>query len=257
MVEGANREQTYPLEVLAIVQARGGSKTIPRKNLRLLAGHPLVAYSIASGLAAESVTRLIVSTDDAEIASVCKSYGAEVPFLRPTELAEDATPDLPLFQHALDWLENQQGYYPHLVVQLRPTSPLRPLDLVDRAIATLIASPRSDCVRGVTIPNQNPYKMWRTGEDGFLKPLLSSEFEEPYNMPRQHLPTVYWQTGHIDVIRYETIVKGRSLTGERVLPIMIDPLYWVDIDTEADWTYAEWLINSNRLPIHQPYSSTV
>jgi len=252
MVEGVNREQARPLEVLAIVQARGGSKTIPRKNLRLLAGHPLVAYSIASGLAAESVTRLIVSTDDAEVASVCRAYGAEVPFLRPAEFAEDATPDLPLFQHALDWLEQQEGYYPNLVVQLRPTSPLRPLDLVDRAIATLTACPQADCVRGVTIPNQNPYKMWRPGEDGFLKPLLSSEFKEPYNMPRQHLPTVYWQTGHIDVIYYETIVKGRSLTGERVLPIMIDPLYWVDIDAEADWTYAEWLINSNRLPIHQP-----
>lgn len=252
MVEDANTEQNHPLEVLAIIQARGGSKTIPRKNLRLLADHPLVAYSIASGLAAEKITRLIISTDDEEIASVCNAYGAEVPFLRPSELAEDTSPDLPLFQHALDWLGKHENYYPDLVVQLRPTSPLRPLDLVDQAIATLIASPQADCVRGVTIPNQNPYKMWQPGEDGFLKPLLSSEFKEPYNMPRQHLPTVYWQTGHIDVIRYETIVKGRSLTGDRVLPIMIDPLYWVDIDTEADWTYAEWLINSNTLPIHQP-----
>jgi CMP-N-acetylneuraminic acid synthetase len=257
MVEDANSEQAHPLEVLAIVQARGGSKTIPRKNLRLLAGHPLVAYSIASGLAAESVTRLIVSTDDTEIASVCRAYGAEVPFLRPAEFAEDATPDLPLFQHALDWLEKHEGYQPDLIVQLRPTSPLRPLDSVDRAIATLSASPQADCVRGVTIPNQSPYKMWRLAEDGFLKPLLSSGFVEPYNMPRQHLPMVYWQTGHIDVIRYETIVKGRSLTGKWVLPVMIDPLYWVDIDTEADWSYAEWLINNNRLPIHQPHSSTV
>ncbi|NJN55981.1 MAG: acylneuraminate cytidylyltransferase family protein [Leptolyngbyaceae cyanobacterium SL_5_9] len=255
--EDANTDQARPSEVLAIVQARGGSKTIPRKNLRLLAGHPLIAYSIASGLAAKSVTRLIISTDDAEIASVCRAYGAEVPFLRPAEFAKDATPDLPLFQHALEWLEKYEGYQPDLIVQLRPTSPLRPLDVVDRAIATLVASPQADCVRGVTIPNQNPYKMWRLGEDGFLKPLLLGEFKEPYNMPRQYLPTVYWQTGHIDVIRYETIVEGRSLTGERVLPVMIDPFYWVDIDTEADWTYAEWLINSNRLPIHQPYLSTV
>jgi CMP-N-acetylneuraminic acid synthetase len=253
MVEDTNAEHNDLLEVLAIVQARGGSKTIPRKNLRLLADHPLVAYSIASGLASKKITRLIVSTDDEEIASVCKTYGAEVPFLRPAKFAEDASPDLPLFQHALDWLETHERYRPDLVVQLRPTSPLRPLNLVDQAIATLTASPQADCVRGVTIPNQNPYKMWRPGEDGFLKPLLASEFKEPYNMPRQSLPMVYWQTGHIDVIRYETIVKGRSLTGERVLPIVIDPLYWVDIDTEADWTYAEWLINSNTLPIHQPH----
>jgi len=253
MVKDASVKQSPPLEVLAVVQARGGSKTIPRKNLRLLADHPLVAYSIASGLAAQQITRLIVSTDDVEIASVCKTYGAEVPFLRPAEFAEDASPDLPLFQHALEWLEKHEGYYPDLIVQLRPTSPLRPPDLVDQAIATLIASPQASCVRGVTIPNQNPYKMWRPAENGFLKPLLSTEFEEPYNMPRQHLPTVYWQTGHIDVIRYETLVKGRSLTGERVLPVLIDPLYWVDIDTEADWTYAEWLISSNTVPIHQPH----
>ncbi|MBD1997803.1 hypothetical protein H6G00_14400 [Leptolyngbya sp. FACHB-541] len=94
------------------------------------------------------------------------------------------------------------------------------------------------------------YRMWRSGEDGLLKPLLSTEFKEPYNMPRQRLPTLYWQTGYIDVIRYKTIMKGRSLTGDR--PFMIDPLYWVDINTEADWTYAEWLINSNTLPIYQP-----
>ena len=240
------------LEVLAVVQARGGSKSIPRKNIRPLAGHPLVAYSIAAGLAAPSVTRLIVSTDDLEIAAISRDYGAEVPFLRPPELARDDSPDLPLFQHALRWLEETENYRPDIVIQLRPTSPLRPVGLIDEAVEKLRACPEADCVRGVTQPNQNPYKMWRDSGDGFLRPLLSGEFDEPYNMPRQLLPKVYWQTGHIDAIRHETIAKRNSLTGERVLPLPIDRVYCVDIDTKLDWAYAEWLITNETVQIITP-----
>jgi CMP-N-acetylneuraminic acid synthetase len=100
------------VEVLAIIPARGGSKSIPRKNIRLFAGHPLIAYSIAAGLKAETVTRVIVSTDDEEIAQIARVYGAEVPFLRPEELAQDSTTDFPVFEHALNWLADQQGYRP-------------------------------------------------------------------------------------------------------------------------------------------------
>lgn len=122
-----------PVHVLALIPARGGSKSIPRKNIGLFAGHPLVAYSIAAGLQAASVSRVVVSTDDEEIASVARRYGAETPFRRPEALAQDDTLDLPVFEHALRWLEQHEGYRPEVVVQLRPTSPIRPRDLVDRA----------------------------------------------------------------------------------------------------------------------------
>ncbi len=242
----------YKQEVLAIIQARGGSKTIPYKNIRLFSGHPLIAYSIAAGLKAQNVTRLIVSTDDPEIAAISRNYGAEVPFLRPVELARDDSTDFPLFQHALNWLEDNEGYRPDVVVQLRPTSPLRPTGLIDDAVRKLLDCPTADCVRGVTTPNQHPYKMWQKREDGFLKPLVSSEFDEPYNIPRQHLPEVYWQTGHIDAIRYNTIAEKNSLTGESVLPIMIDPIYCADIDTPLEWEYAEWLLNNKDISIVKP-----
>ncbi len=124
-------------EVLAIVQARGGSKGLPRKNLRLLRGHPLVAYSIASGLAARSITRVIMSTDDEEIAEVGRAYGAEAPFLRPAELAEDDTPDFPVVRARLAWLAKHEGYLPEIVVQLRPTTPLRPRGMLDEAVRIL------------------------------------------------------------------------------------------------------------------------
>jgi N-acylneuraminate cytidylyltransferase len=247
--------EATPAEVLAVVQARGGSKSIPRKNARPLAGHPLIAYSIAAALDARRVTRLIVSTDDQELAAIAKDYGAEVPFMRPEGLAQDDTPDLPLFQHALDWLRECEGYEPDVVVQLRPTSPLRPAGLVDEAVEELLANARADSARGVTLANQNPYKMWKVREDGFLKPLMDGVgLLEPYNMPRQLLPQILWQTGHIDVMRCETIRRDHSLTGQNVLPIVIDRRYCIDIDTEADWAYANWIVAHDQLPMITPKS---
>jgi len=239
-------------EVLAIVQARGGSKGLPRKNLRLLAGHPLVAYSIASGMAAKSITRVIMSTDDEEIAEVARQYGAEVPFMRPAELAADDTPDLPLFEHALQWLAERENYRPQLVVQLRPTTPLRPQGMLDEAVRIMLSDPQADCVRGVTIPKQTPYKMWRDGKDGCLLPLMETEFAEPYNMPRQKLPASYWQTGHVDVIRASTIIDKHTLTGSRVRPIMIDNNFCVDIDTLVDFDLAEQAIRQKHLDVDTP-----
>lgn len=240
------------LEVLAIIPARGGSKSIPRKNIRPLAGHPLIAYSIAAGLAAKSITNLIVSTDDLEIAEIARFYGAETPFMRPAEFAEDMTPDLPVFLHTLRWLEEHQGERPDIIVHIRPTVPLRPASLIDEAVALLQRTPDADSVRGVSIAHHTPYKMWRTRDDGLLTPLLTDTSGEPYNMPRQALPKVYQHTGHIDVIRYETLMQQQSMSGERILPIMIDSRYCVDIDTEEDWTYAEWLVTTGRVPVVPP-----
>ncbi len=248
---------TERTEVLGVVQARGGSKSIPRKNLRRLAGHPLIAYSIAAGRQARRVTRLIVSTDDPEIASVSRSYGAEVPFLRPSSLAQDESPDLPLFQHALSWLRDHEGYRPDVVVQLRPTSPLRPPGLLDQAIDALCGAPDVDSVRAVTPAGQNPYKMWSRGDEGRLEPLLRTEhLREPYNMPRQALPPVFWQTGHVDVFRPETIEVHDSLTGTRVMPVIVDRAYCVDVDVELDWAYAEWLLTQGKVDVVVPRQET-
>jgi YrbI family 3-deoxy-D-manno-octulosonate 8-phosphate phosphatase len=239
-------------EVLAIIPARGGSKSIPRKNIRPLAGHPLLAYSIAAGLQAVSVTRVILSTDDEEIADIARKYGAEVPFMRPSELAADSTLDLPVFQHALHWLESNEAYRPDVVVQLRPTSPVRPLDCVDKAVRKLLTHPKADSVRGVVPSGQNPYKMWRISEDEHLEPLLSNDLDEPYNMPRQELPQTYWQTGHIDAIRSATIMQKNSMSGEVILPLILDPMYTVDIDTVRDWRRTEWMMKHGDLEFVRP-----
>ena len=233
-------------ETLALIPARGGSKGIPRKNIRNFAGYPLIAWSIAAAKQARTVTRVVVSTDDDEIVAVAREYGAEVPFLRPTELAQDRTPDLPVFEHALKMLEEVDGYKPDVLVQLRPTSPIRPRGMVDMAVRILLSHADADCVRGVVPAGQNPHKMWRfAGEDKPMKPLLEVEgILEPYNAPRQILPPIYWQTGHIDAIRISTIANKRSLTGDVVYPLVIDPRYTVDIDTLADWAKYEALVYS-------------
>lgn len=237
------------MEVLALIPARGGSKSIPRKNIRPLARHPLIAYSIAAGLAAETVNRVIVSTDDDEIAAVSRRYNAETPFLRPEEYAQDSTPDLPVFLHALDWLAKHEGYIPDIVVQLRPTSPFRRVSHINQAVVSLIDRPEADAVRTVCVPFQNPYKMWHIGEDGLMVPLMQTEFAEPYNQPRQKLPEVYWQTGYVDAAWRATLVDKRSMTGEKILPLVIDPGEWIDIDSPDDWRRAERLLESGELSL--------
>ncbi|MEW5939342.1 MAG: acylneuraminate cytidylyltransferase [Chloroflexota bacterium] len=233
-------------ETLALIPARGGSKGIPRKNIRNFAGYPLIAWSIAAAKQSALVTRVVVSTDDEEIAAVAREFGAETPFLRPAEFAQDNTTDLPAFEHALKFLEEVEEYKPEVVVQLRPTSPIRPRGLVDEAVAILLSHPDADCVRGVVPAGQNPHKMWRfDGADKPMKPLLKVPgIVEPYNAPRQILPPVYWQTGHIDAIRASTIADKKSLTGDVVYPLVIDPKYTVDIDTLPDWAKYESLVYS-------------
>jgi YrbI family 3-deoxy-D-manno-octulosonate 8-phosphate phosphatase len=240
-------------EVLAVIPARGGSKGIPRKNVRNFAGHPLIAYSIEAGLRAETVTRVIVSTDDEEIAAVARQYGAEVPFLRPSEFAQDQSLDLPVFQHVVDWLAEYENYHPEVVVQLRPTSPVRPPALVDEAVRLLLDHPEADSVRGVVPAGQNPHKMWRIDPlSGQMLPLLEVEgIAEPYNAPRQALPPVFWQTGHIDAIR-PAVFKTGSMSGRVILPVMVDPSYTVDIDSPKDWARSEWLVWYSDLDIVYP-----
>lgn len=243
-----------PSGVLAVIPARGGSKGIPRKNIRSFAGYPLIAYSIAAALQAKTVSRVIVSTDDEEIAEVARRYGAETPFLRPAELAEDHTLDLPVFQHALKWLAKNENWMPEVVVQLRPTSPIRPPDLVDSAVSLLLGHPEAHSVRGVVPAGQNPHKMWRIDtRSGRMKPLLQVEgIPEPYNAPRQALPPVYWQTGHIDAIRPAVILEKNTMSGEVILPIILDPHYTVDIDTPYDWMRYEWLVYNGGLDMVHP-----
>ena len=228
-------------QVLALIPARGGSKSIPMKNIAPLAGRPLIAHSIEVARKCRRISRVIVSTDSEQIRQVSLSCGAEVPFLRPAAIAEDDTTDLPVFIHALRWLSDHEAYHPDIVVHFRPTTPLRAPERVEAAIEALIENPEADSVRAVSPPLQNPFKMWTLG-DTYLEPLVDIGIPEPYNQPRQRLPTVYWQTGYLDVVRTSTLLEKNSMTGDRILPYIMDEQFVVDIDQPFSLRLAEFLM---------------
>jgi CMP-N,N'-diacetyllegionaminic acid synthase len=229
--------------IYSLIPARGGSKAVPHKNIRLLRGKPLIAHSIEISLKCPSIKRTFVSTDSENIAKVARDAGAEVPFLRPAELAQDDTRDLPVFHHFLEWLKQNGVPLPHAIFQFRPTSPSRSVSKIEEAVELLKKNPEADSVRGVIEPGQNPYKMWTIGEDGFMRPLLSIPgILEPFNEPRQSLPKSYWQIGYLDLIRTRTILEKNSLTGTHILPLKIDSKDSIDIDDEFSFQLAEFLM---------------
>jgi CMP-N,N'-diacetyllegionaminic acid synthase len=215
------------VSVLAIVPARSGSKSAPHKNVASFRGRPLLAHSVEHGLRARNVDRVLVSTDSPRYRELAAAAGAEVPFLRPADLAQDLSTDLEVFQHALEWLEANEDYRPDLVVHLRPTAPTRRVADVENAVDLLLGDPAADSVRSVVEAPQTPYKMWRPGPDGTLRPLLTGPLPESYNLPRQLLPTVYLQNASVDVVR-ATVIRQGSMTGTRVLPYVMERLADVD-----------------------------
>ncbi len=228
MTQGRTRR-----EILALIPARGGSKGTPRKNIRVVGGKPLLAYSIAQALASRQITRTIVSTDDEEIAQVARSYGAEVPFRRPRRFAGDRSPDIDVFRHALEWLRDHERYACDLVVHLRPTAPVRRVARIDEAIDLMVRRPHAHSLRSVSRAAQSPYKMWRI-DNGHLAPLLRIPgVAESHSVPRQQLPAVYWQNGYVDVIRPHVVLTLGRMAGRTIVPFVIDePVPEFDYDED-------------------------
>jgi CMP-N,N'-diacetyllegionaminic acid synthase len=234
------------VEILAIIPARGGSKGLPGKNIRPLNGHPLIAYSILAAISCKSITRVIVSTDSEEIAAVARQYGAEVPFIRPADIAADMSTDLEVFRHALSYMEQADAYVPDYVVQLRPTSPIRFAADIETCITKLLRHQEADSLRIVTESPITPYKMWTINDPGKpMTPLLSvNGIEEPYNEPRQRLPKTYWQIGTLDVIKTAVITEQNSMSGKSILPHVIDSRFAVDIDDIQSFSKASEVLNN-------------
>jgi CMP-N-acetylneuraminic acid synthetase len=228
--------------VLAVVPARGGSKGIPRKNLQLLGGRPLVAHAVAVGRAATLVSRVLCSTDDPDIAEAARQAGAEVPFLRPAALAQDTTEDWPVFVHALDWLQQHASWVPEVVVNLRPTSPLRTARHVDEAIRLLLRT-GADSVKAVCLARQHPHKMWLRHPDARIEPFLTTPFRlnRGPDVPRAELEDVYWQNGVVDVTRLEVIREQHVMIGRHVAGLVTALDESIDIDTPIDLALAELL----------------
>lgn len=223
------------MEILALIPARSGSKSVVDKNIRSINGKPMLAYSIEHAKASKNINRIILSTDSEKYARIGRDFGAETPFIRPAELASDLSTDLDVFKHALTFLEDREGYRPDFVVQLRPTYPIRRPEDIDNMIRLLLNDPKADSVRCIAPAKEIAYKMWRRSDGGRLEPLLT-DIKEAYNMPRQQLPQIYYQTGCIDVIRTSTIMEKNSMSGKYILGYEMHQNF--DIDTEEDFARA-------------------
>ena len=234
------------MKVLTIIPARGGSKGIKRKNLLQIGGNSLVGHSIQQSLASKLVTRTLVSTDDEEIKLEAIKNGAEVPFLRPAELAGDQVLDLPVFEHALNFLKETENYIPDIVVHLRPTAPYRKPEWIDTCIQLLIDNKTADSVRSVSEPEKHPYRMFTIDEQGYLDAIMKHKHPTPYLLRRQDLPPIYFYNCVIDVTRPSTIFNKKSMTGDRIFPYIMNPDDVIDIDRRQDVEIAE-LFFKNKL----------
>ena len=208
--------------ILALILARAGSKGVPGKNIMTIADKPLIAYTIQQALDSKHISRVIVSTDGADIAKISRRYGAEVPFVRPAEFAQDLSPDIDAFRHALEFLRDAEAGLPELVVHLRATGPVRRVDLIDQAITKMLARPEATALRSVTLAFQSPYKMWLLDGD-YLSPVAKLPGEsEAHSMARQFLPKAYWQNGYVDIIRPATVLDEGSMVGAKPLAFVVN-----------------------------------
>ncbi|QUL99329.1 MAG: acylneuraminate cytidylyltransferase family protein [Candidatus Fermentithermobacillus carboniphilus] len=227
------------IEVLGIIPARGGSKSIPRKNIALLNGRPLISYTIRAAQQSRSISRLIVSTDDSEIANISAALGAEIPFMRPKELAQDSTPTIEVVLHALDVLESDHSYCPDVVVLLQPTSPLRNSADIDHAVSIFVSS-EADVVVSVSRVEEHPYNMYRI-EGGFLQPLIERDIRITL---RQNYPEIYRLNGAIYVSKPQTLRRLRSFIAGRLVPYIMPRERSLDIDDPTDMLYASVILRS-------------
>lgn len=229
------------MRILAIIPARGGSKGVPGKNIKLLNGKPLLAYTSEIALQSHYLTEVIVSTEDMDIAAVAQSLGIQVPFIRPMALAADHTPTLDVIIHALQWYENQAIFF-DAVCLLQATNPFRTLDFLDRAIEKFRVSDCDSLVSVLRIPHEyNPHWTFEVNEDGYLK-IATGETEI---IPRrQELPIAYHRDGSIYLTKVKVLLEEHSLYGKSIAFIESASDFYVNIDTMDDWEKAEEMIQN-------------
>jgi CMP-N,N'-diacetyllegionaminic acid synthase len=224
------------MRVLGLIPARGGSKGVPRKNIKLLGGKPLLQYTAEAALAANGLSQVILSTDDEEIAEIGRQCGLDVPFMRPPELAEDETPTLPVVQHAVRWMETR-GHHFDAVCLLQPTNPFRQAYDVDGCIDLFERSGADSVVSMLPVPLEyNPHWVYFRDQEGWCS--LSTGEQTPIPR-RQSLPPAFHREGSVYVTRRDVLIEQNSLYGQRVQGYLLESLSRINIDTLHDWTAAE------------------
>jgi CMP-N,N'-diacetyllegionaminic acid synthase len=236
------------VKVYAVIPARGGSKGVPKKNIRLLAGFPLIAFSIAGGIMSRLIERVIVSTDSPEIAEISRKYGAEAPFLRPQELAGDTSPDRDFVLHLLGWLKDHEGSVPDYLVHLRPTTPWRDAAIIDDAIRAILADPAATSLRSGHEAPESPFKWFTRDARGYFHGFAPDDPRRDYsNLPRQFMPKVYIPDGYVDVLKTAFVLRAEELHGDRMIGY-VSPAC-CEVDTVEDFEYLEFQASRTTCPV--------
>jgi CMP-N,N'-diacetyllegionaminic acid synthase len=230
-------------KVTAIIPARSGSKSIPKKNMIDICGFPLIAYSIAAAKLSNKVDEIIVSTDGDELAEISLKYGADVPFLRPLEISGDSSTDIEFVYHYLNYLQGRDKSLPELIVHLRPTSPLRRISVIDDAVKFMQNESDFTALRSMHDTHLTPYKMFKISDEGIAEPFLRKDgIYESYNLPRQRFEQAFIPNGYVDVIRSEVVINTGTLHGMR---IKVWPTEHVaDIDVVEDVRHADHMLRN-------------
>jgi CMP-N-acetylneuraminic acid synthetase len=231
---------------IALIPARAGSKRVVGKNVRPLGGHPLLAYTIAAARASGLFSAVVVSTDAPRVADIAAHYGAEVPFLRPAELAGDLSPDIDWVTHVLAGLEREGRRYDCFSI-LRPTSPFRRADTIVRAWQRFASAEGAHSLRAVERCRQHPGKMWVLDGDR-IRPLLPDGPSTPpwHSSPYQSLPLVYVQNASLEIAWCRTVTETGSIAGSEIVPFLTEGFEGFDVNDTADWWYAEHLVASGE-----------
>lgn len=232
------------MNVYALIPARGGSERVPSKNVRLLGGKPLIAYTIEAAKRSTEISRVVVSTDSPEIAEIARRCGAEVPFLRPAEISGTKSTELEFLDHAIAWFAGEAAGEPDVFALLYPTSPFRKPESIDKAIRLLKGRPDADSLRSVRLCSEHPYKMW-TIENGNLVPFVREKDSAVHTLPYQRLPTIYIQNASIYLIRPGVVRRLRSPAGNVVVPFVMDDVESVDINNPLDFQFAEMILRQS------------
>lgn len=231
------------MKVFTVIPARSGSKSVPLKNIKLLGGFPLLAYSITASKLTRGIERTIVSTDSEKIAAIAKKYGAEVPFLRPAELAQDSSTDFDVLYHAAQWLKKYEGSTPDILVYLRPTTPFRDPAVIAQAIQSLIGHPQATSLRTLNRLAEPPQKMVKLTSENLLEGFFPDDKRvEYYNLPRQNFPQAYGPNGIVDIIRCE-VLKDQQVFGPNTLGMPTDHV--TEVDLPEDFDYLEYQLQKN------------
>jgi len=232
------------LNVLGVIGARSGSKTIPDKNIKPLLGKPLFAWIAEAGKQSKYVNKLIMSTDSEAYAALAREHGVETPFMRPDDLSGDKVPDFDYLYHAATWLAEHENWKADIILRLPPTSPLCTPEHIDSCVELLLNDSSADSSRTVVPATKHPYKLWKT-EGDYLVPFLSEEYtglKDAHNLPRQSYPEAFQ---HVDVIalRWKILVDEKGMAGAKIRYHRIPKNEAVDIDTDIDFLIAETLLS--------------